>query len=145
LIPFAGETHDKTKLSRLYQLDLNLFRWTEIKMAEGEIAPCARSYHSAEIVENNLVVFGGEFIEDLDDTLIFNFNTNSWKLINTVCGTLQPKKSKFHSSFVYKNRLYVLGGSINSAQNVEQVIYLDFNTYLFSNKDDDLVWSKTEF
>lgn len=80
LILFAGGTHDKTKLSGLYRLDLYRFTWTEIKKAEGEVGPCARSYHAAEIIENNLVVFGGEsIIKDLDDTWIYNFNTNSWR------------------------------------------------------------------
>lgn len=145
LILFAGGTHNKTKLLGLYQLDLHRFKWTEIKRSEEEIGPCHRSYHTAEIIGDNLVVFGGEYVQELSDTWVYNFNTKLWNQIKNVACTLKPKPAKFVSSFAYKNRFYVLGGSIKSADNVDQVIFLDFNRYLVSNSEDDLVWSKAEF
>jgi hypothetical protein len=109
------------------------------------MAPDPRSYHCAEIIDHYLVVFGGEFIEDLADTWIFDFNTNLWQEINNKPNKLLPKASKFHSSFVYKNKFYVLGGCIKQCVNIEQVIYLDFNKFLLFHNEEDLNWSSADF
>lgn len=53
-------------------MEIDTFTWTKIEVDEGSPKPWQRSYHCAEIIGTYLVIFGGEFFHDLDDTWIMD-------------------------------------------------------------------------
>lgn len=107
---FGGGTSNKEKLNSVYQLDIASNTWKKLVSNADEPRPWNRSYHCSEIIENYLVVFGGEFFHDLDDLWLFDLENCVWTEAKMAHNEIKPKARKFASSFQYNNRFYLIGG-----------------------------------
>jgi hypothetical protein len=94
-------------------------------------APTPRSGHSAVVYKNEMYIFGGwNGHSSLDDFYSFNFETLTWKKIETEsCAS----KRRMHSTVVYKDKLYLFGGFDESrpAQSMNELICYDFETKIW--------------
>jgi len=115
MITFGGKTKNNRVLGDLYELNWDIKKW---KLIENKgIGPCGRSGHSAEILLGEyMVVYGGENIVDLNDLWVLELRSYQWKKMN-VYGKA-PKARKFHSSCVYQDRLYILGGCYDNYESL---------------------------
>ena len=73
------------------------------------IEPPYRQFHSANIIGDKILQFGGgDGKEWLDDLLIFDITKNQWFQPKTK--GQKPGGRLQHTSFIYKNRFYIFGG-----------------------------------
>jgi len=100
----------------LYLLNLNNREWTRVVApnAQGGPGPVGRYGHSLSILGSNLFVFGGQLDDDFFDELWrFDLNglkeTPTWQLVRSSTGG--PPRRTGHSAVVYKDRLYIFGGT----------------------------------
>ncbi|WFD18012.1 hypothetical protein MCAP1_000224 [Malassezia caprae] len=100
----------------LYLLNLNNREWTRVVAphAQGGPGPVGRYGHSLSILGSNLFVFGGQLDDDFFDELWrFDLNglkeTPTWQLVRPSTGG--PPRRTGHSAVVYKDRLYIFGGT----------------------------------
>uniref|UniRef100_A0A914WP69 Kelch domain-containing protein 3 n=1 Tax=Plectus sambesii TaxID=2011161 RepID=A0A914WP69_9BILA len=74
-------------------------------------APPARDGHSACVIDDLMVVFGGfeeEFQRFSQETFVFNFRTNRWSELKTF--GVAPAWRDFHTATAIGRRMYVFGG-----------------------------------
>lgn len=88
--------------------------WEEVKVIAP--LPPRRCNHSAEMIDNKLVIYGGQDISEgvLDDLWILNLNleyTLEEKWTKIPCGPESPGPLCRHSSVAYKGKKYILGGT----------------------------------
>jgi len=100
----------------LYLLNLNNREWTRVVApeAQGGPGPVGRYGHSLSILGSNLFVFGGQLDDDFFDELWrFDLNglkeTPTWQLVRPSTGG--PPRRTGHSAVVYKERLFIFGGT----------------------------------
>lgn len=100
----------------LYLLNLNNREWTRVvaPRAQGGPGPVGRYGHTLSILGSNLFVFGGQLDDEFFDELWrFDLNglkdTPTWQLVRTTTGG--PPRRTGHSAVVYKDRLYIFGGT----------------------------------
>ncbi|KAJ7347975.1 galactose oxidase [Mycena albidolilacea] len=108
-------------LAHLYVLDLELWKWEEILPAREDPVPRARYFHTVDIWNNHLVVFGGLCersksgqLRVLNDVRLFNISTRRW-LQSPRVPEVSPKSSvpqprHAHLSCVSSNLLFIIGG-----------------------------------
>ena len=60
----------KKRHNDIFELDFKERKWSQIN-ANGD-RPAARTYHSANLIEDYLIIFGGENMGDLNDLNILN-------------------------------------------------------------------------
>lgn len=108
IIIYAGKGKNSKILGDLFELDWEKKRWKSFEMKES-VGPGKRNGHSANLLLNQyMVVFGGENIRDLNDLWIMDVKTHKWKM-----GELNgkaPKGRKFHTAAVVQNKFYIVGG-----------------------------------
>ena len=99
----------------LYLLNLNNREWTRVLAGSGSgPGPVGRYGHSLSIIGSNLLVFGGQVETSFFDEL-WRFDLNSlkstptWQLIRP--NSPGPARRTGHSAVVYRDRLYVFGGT----------------------------------
>ncbi|PKI85561.1 Kel2p [Malassezia vespertilionis] len=99
----------------LYLLNLNNREWTRVLAgAINGAGPIGRYGHTLSVIGSNLFVFGGQVESTFFDEL-WRFDLNSlkttptWELVQTNGNT--PPRRTGHSSIVYRNRLYIFGGT----------------------------------
>ena len=90
-------------------ISISLYSPLEVRTLEIEgMLPAPRTYHSACILSNYMVISGGEGHFDLNDIWALNLDTYQWILINTHSNLL-PRR--FHSSISYPgNKIYIYAG-----------------------------------
>ena len=113
-----GEFYDGYS-DRLQIYDLNNDSWTSLKLKFRK-----RAYHKVIYFENNLYVLGGirlsnnKTAEFLDDKIeIFNIKKNEIVVDNT-----NPHQAVNFASFVYKDNIIVIGGSIKLKKNGVKIL-----------------------
>ena len=87
-------------------------------------------------------MYGGEFFHDLDDTWLLDLNTHQWKELKLQNNAPKPTARKFASSFVYSNRLYVIGGCSGKYDCLEDSFCLDFSEFLSTGDMKLLQWKE---
>eukprot|EP01029_Cantina_marsupialis_P027856 TRINITY_DN774094_c0_g1_i1.p1 TRINITY_DN774094_c0_g1~~TRINITY_DN774094_c0_g1_i1.p1 ORF type:complete len:545 (-),score=105.11 TRINITY_DN774094_c0_g1_i1:86-1621(-) len=79
------------------------------------ISPIPRAAHSSAIVGNSMVVFGGwDGQTGLNDTHIFNFDSQSWEMVDPRDGFC-PSRRNNHVMWSWSNCVYVHGGHDGNA------------------------------
>jgi len=109
----------------LWKYDSPSNSWTKINA--GGPAPSGRWGHSADVLGNRMLVFGGNSAGavSLNDIWSFDFSTNNWQQLETIINAPSPRYS--HVSGVIGSHLFIYGGSggVNDiwrfTLNVEQV------------------------
>ncbi|KAJ6555208.1 hypothetical protein DFH09DRAFT_1038184, partial [Mycena vulgaris] len=111
-------------LSTLYAFDLELCKWERIIPAVDDAVPKARYFHTADIWNNHLVVFGGlgargnnpksEQLQVLNDVRLFNIATRRWLPPAHVPAisplTPVPRPRSAHLSGISSSCLFIFGG-----------------------------------
>ncbi|WFD25567.1 hypothetical protein MNAN1_000527 [Malassezia nana] len=118
-ILWGGDTKiraDDVQDDALYLLNLNNREWTRVAAphVQGGPGPVGRYGHTLSILGSNLFVFGGQLDDDFFDELWrFDLNglkeTPTWQLVRPATGG--PPRRTGHSAVVYKERLYIFGGT----------------------------------
>ena len=73
LVVFGGGGAGKQRFNCISVLDWRSKTWIEMAAKENEPAPWERTYHVAEFKFPNLIIFGGETADDMDDLWLYNF------------------------------------------------------------------------
>ena len=78
MVVFGGRDEDNEKLNDLWIFDIPSRKWKEEKPVSP--APIPRSGHSACIVRDQMMIFGGilEVTKELDDMHTFDFKSKRW-------------------------------------------------------------------
>lgn len=100
----------------LYLLNLNNREWTRVAApgVQGTPGPVGRYGHTLSMMGSNLVVFGGQ-LDDQYFNELWRFDLNTlkdtpvWELVQPPTGG--PPRRAGHSAVVYKDRLYIFGGT----------------------------------
>jgi N-acetylneuraminic acid mutarotase len=142
LLLFGGGTLNKEKLNSIYKLDLGTLSWSRVGFDESSPQPWQRSYHCAEMIGQYLVITGGEYFHDLDDTWLFDLHANQWREIKLGEDALKPKARKFASSFTHGNKLFLIGGCTGKYECVDDCFEMDFSELLESGSMKGLSWKK---
>jgi hypothetical protein len=74
---FFGGGGFRKKLNDFFSLDLQSYKWNHYNLQNK---PQARNYHSVNLINNYMVIFGGELISDLNDFSVLGIIENSIKL-----------------------------------------------------------------
>lgn len=76
----------------------------------AENAPCARMQHTAVVVDNNMIVFGGRAgpTKPFNDVYTFDLDARVWSRVNTVGQVPSPRYK--HSSCVVGSTMFIYGG-----------------------------------
>ena len=88
-------------MNDLRKLNLTTFEWKNIEKKGNP--PSKRSGHSACIVNNNMIIFGGYDMQSCSDIHIFSFKTSSWDKILPI-GDI-PSKRNHHSATGYEDSM----------------------------------------
>ncbi|CAB3398872.1 unnamed protein product [Caenorhabditis bovis] len=106
---WGGRNDDFGASNVLHSFDPENRRWERIDVTG--FVPAARDGHTAVVVENKMVLFGG-FEEDAQrfsqETFIFDFDTRKWSELKTT-GT-PPLWRDFHTAAAIDGVMYVFGG-----------------------------------
>ncbi|PHQ56544.1 MAG: galactose oxidase [Lutibacter sp.] len=96
----------------IYNINANTWRIEKEKFSK-------RAYHNVNYYENNIYVLGGKRISKnkkieylVDEIEVFDFKSNSIKIDNT-----NPHQAVDFASFIYKDKIIVMGGSIKKSRN----------------------------
>ena len=88
--------------------------WTQPK-CEGKV-PQERRYHSASVIDEKLLIFGGQYYDatadlhfECDNALcIYHLQTNTWTSLGVDAAT--PLRRACHAAGVVGKRVYLIGG-----------------------------------
>jgi hypothetical protein len=104
---FGGLSEEAKLLNDLHVFDLERLVWKSLQ-PEGN-APCGRINHSAHILGNFFVVFGGyDGKLRLNDIIFLNLDTIYWT--NPLIHGLPPSRRLGHASVVSGDKLLIFGG-----------------------------------
>ncbi|KAJ5080292.1 leucine-zipper-like transcriptional regulator 1 [Anaeramoeba ignava] len=90
-------------------------RWIKIG-TESKMSPYPRSAHTAIIHNNKLIIFAGRTDDGdmLNDLHSFDFELGQWSRVS-INGKLKPTCRAFHSTVIYKSRMYTYGGNYGNS------------------------------
>ncbi|KAL3471981.1 hypothetical protein BJX99DRAFT_12828 [Aspergillus californicus] len=117
--------------NHVLRLDLNTLRW-ELVDNYGDI-PGVRMGHTASLYQGDkLVVFGGEneHGEYLSDVVIFDITTSTWTQPD-IHGSV-PRGRARHAAVLHEDKLFILGGIMDSSAILDDMAYLDLKTWTWS-------------
>lgn len=126
VIVFGGYVGYK-KSNSVYEYSAKDSSFVELEVQGAR--PAARSEHSAVVVDNCLVVFGGSDCNagKLADLWKFDLALKTWEQVAVNEG-LWPKERSGHAAVVYKGRMYVFGGSVELVREVNELFSWDPRT-----------------
>jgi len=110
LYVFGGMSPSKAPLNDLYYFDIDASTW-HLVPPKG-VVPAARYGHSAVIVNDTMLVYGGCGDKNqgaFGDVYSFSFASGEWKVVD-VKGQVPPPRFN-HSCVVHHSQLLVFGGS----------------------------------
>jgi N-acetylneuraminic acid mutarotase len=119
---FDGKRSTRTFFNDLHSYDISKSVWKEIQYG-GDI-PIGRSWHSATVLNESLVIFGGFRMEDrreeyFNDLFIFDFHSEKMQRFEVKSIVARNRHS---SCVVGDNRIVIIGGN-----------YLQFHQDVFLN------------
>ena len=155
ILMFGGFHSDTNRFNDIHILDTKLMTWTQPLSPMGEftprgnhiptpgassIVPCPRGGHTANLVGDNIVIFGGYGgmgygRRDFNDIFRFNISKYEWRKVPPIKGKV-PEPRSGHSSSVVQGRLFVYGGWNAQAQ--------FSNLYVLDFQKDQWTWEETE-
>ena len=133
--------------TNVYRLNLVSLTWTKIiTLSPNQPLLQMRHGHSAEMIEDKMIIFGGNvkqgnrktiwgcgpLFEDQNDLLIFDTVTEEWtilpdKIEENNSQTLTPSKRSYHASTTYKSHMLITGGTNQTDQELD-IWCLNINT-----------------
>ncbi|BFZ63047.1 hypothetical protein YB2330_004159 [Saitoella coloradoensis] len=130
--------------SDIYVLDLRTSIWTRtIESSAPSHAPKPRYFHSANLWQEYLVIFGGmstsrntvDGLCVLNDVVLFHLRTHTWRIIEPGpdSGPHAPKARYAHLSAVSGGHLIVVGGQDLTNNYVEQINAFDLQTLTWTS------------
>ena len=139
---FGGRLVSERKMvSDMYVFDLKTFVWTRLDNANDPEMPSPRYFHSMDLWNNHLVIFGGmgykagaQTVDDycvLDDMHYFDIAAQRWlPYVQPIEVTDEfiPRARYAHLSAVTGDRLYVIGGQDLSNVWLDEIHILDLNS-----------------
>ncbi|KAH8818828.1 hypothetical protein DL96DRAFT_1715110 [Flagelloscypha sp. PMI_526] len=145
---FGGLLPDnKTVVSDLFVLDLNTFQWFEIPTLQDGTVPAPRYFHTANIWNDNLVIFGGRTLRqtdnspyafDLNDIHIFHIPSQMWvqtaNLLPPSPGPFSPQARYAPVSAISGDLLYIFGGQDIHDQWFDDILVCDLTTKRWIDK-----------
>ncbi|ORY94117.1 hypothetical protein BCR43DRAFT_495890 [Syncephalastrum racemosum] len=136
---FAGRLVTSRKMTNhMYVLDLNTLQWTRhIPPPDSAKPPKPRYFHSADVYNNCIIVFGGmgysrvstDGLCVLDDISIFDIETMSWKRPSVEPSLFAPRPRYAHLSAVANDKLVVIGGQDMNNGYLGEINVLDLRTW----------------
>ena len=115
-------------LGDMHTLDVNDFQWCDISdRITLKNEPPARYAHSCSAYNNNLVVFGGATQTHLNDTQIYNTDTQTWSELHTVGDRPSPRCG--HSTVMVGDLLWIFGGLSTTFSNDLHYLNMLNNTW----------------
>jgi N-acetylneuraminic acid mutarotase len=115
---FGGSSKESENIT-MYTLDLQLFRWVEVKAKaendDPENLPHTRDEHSCILYGDSMIIFGGfSFGQRTNDVYAYNFNTNKWTWM-AYEGKVAPCPRAGHSAVIKIDQtsgdcMYIFGG-----------------------------------
>ncbi|KAJ2964782.1 hypothetical protein NQZ79_g324 [Umbelopsis isabellina] len=139
MLVFAGRLVTTRRMTNdMYVLNLDTMVWTRFIPPPGaERPPRPRYFHSANVHNNQLVVFGGmgysRSSEDglcaLDDVCIFDVSKMEWRY-GTIAPTLYNARARYaHLSSVSGNLLVIVGGQDMNNQYIPEINVFDIEKW----------------
>jgi len=109
-----GGSKGVQKLKDFHKFSFSNFEWKEIKNSKGKVLPGNSAYHSSNLYNEKLYIFGGfdGTTMDIKDLFEYNFKENEWKLIETF-GLPFYFQCASHSSILWEDELYSFGFNSN--------------------------------
>jgi len=148
IVLFGGASIEEGTSNDIYIYSLKKNTWTKQKIIYKEVngklstIPEPRYEHTGIIIENDkgeeeLFIFGGtNGVKLLNDSYIYNFDTNIWREIKTTGDIPLPRSINsgvYVNNFFLKNSLVIFGGSQYNTQaiNDSSTYILDMNTFIW--------------
>ncbi|KAI7856920.1 hypothetical protein BDC45DRAFT_412669, partial [Circinella umbellata] len=136
---FAGRLVTSRKMTNyMYVLDLNTLQWTRhIPPPDSAKPPKPRYFHSADVYNNSIVVFGGmgysristDGLCVLDDISVFDVETMTWKRPTVEPSLFAPRPRYAHLSAIVEDKLVVIGGQDMNNGYLGEINVLDLKTW----------------
>ncbi|CDS02952.1 hypothetical protein LRAMOSA00354 [Lichtheimia ramosa] len=136
---FAGRLVSSRKMTNyMYVLDLNTLEWTRhIPPPDSAKPPKPRYFHSADVYNKSIVVFGGmgysrtstDGLCVLDDVSVFDVETMSWRKPTVEPSLFAPRPRYAHLSTVADGKLVVMGGQDMNNGYLGEINVLDLNAW----------------
>lgn len=136
---FAGRLVTSRKMTNhMYVLDLHTMQWTRhIPPPDSAKPPKPRYFHSADVHNNCIIVFGGmgysrvstDGLCVLDDISIFDIETMSWKRPSVEPSLFAPRPRYAHLSAIANDKLVVIGGQDMNNGYLGEINVLDLRTW----------------
>jgi len=129
MIVFGGEDNDTGEtLNDVHLLDLNSWTWKKPQVW-GEI-PTSRSFHTAVLAQDQMLVWGG-YIVAKDSGYIFNdvavhlLDLNTWQWSQITPSGTPPTPRSHHSAALVQDKLFIDGGSFDIYAALDDLHLLD--------------------
>ncbi|TIC72683.1 galactose oxidase [Wallemia mellicola] len=130
---------ERVMTNNVYKLDLNTLRWDHIQFDNNSDIPSERYFHSVDLWNDYLVLFGGMAYKEndelavLDDVFYLNLKSLTWKKVET---SLSPSFTKpsgpqpryAHLSSISGDCLVIAGGQGKDNQYIEEIAILDLRS-----------------
>ncbi|KAG0172684.1 hypothetical protein DFQ28_009662 [Apophysomyces sp. BC1034] len=140
LYVFGGRLVSSRQMTNhLYVLDLTTLVWTRhIAPPDSADPPRPRYFHSTNIYEHYLVIFGGmsqsrrrssQGLCALDDVCLFDLDTMSWVHREAAPSLFSPQARYAHIAVCWNNKLVVMGGQDMLNQYINEVNVFDLDTF----------------
>lgn len=92
-----------------YTLDVSSLTWKCFKRDTDSDAPEGIDEHSANLVEDDIIIFGGN-VDGFKSAEIYKVNIHTHKWTRIIPENDRPKARAAHSASVYKDCIYIYGG-----------------------------------
>jgi len=113
-----GGRDSSQRTNDLYAFDTTTNTWSQ-PISSGT-RPAARSFHSATVVGNYMVIFGGLARDNkhFNDIHLFDTTKSMWLQPKEVKGSVRERG--FHSATLINDKLYIFGGSVDFDSTVQE-------------------------
>ncbi|EFC48288.1 kelch motif family protein [Naegleria gruberi] len=112
LILYAGWSSDSL-INDLWKFNCKTEKWINLTDKQKGSIPSLRSNHSAVVIDNQMLVFGGigEELEDLkQDMYILDLQTLHWRKVALEESDERPPASRSHACCVHRKSMILFGG-----------------------------------
>eukprot|EP00742_Colponemidia_sp_Colp-10_P005408 GILJ01005778.1.p1 GENE.GILJ01005778.1~~GILJ01005778.1.p1 ORF type:complete len:803 (-),score=109.40 GILJ01005778.1:84-2492(-) len=137
MIIFGGGGSIRARNNDVFALDFPLMTW--IKPAVTGRVPSPRTYHSAVMIQDLMVVFAGEGDKDLEELHVLDVTTYKW-LTPRIKGTA-PTARRFHTASAIGSKMFVFAGCYRTYRCVSELYVLDVSDYNPQTNHGSMVWT----
>jgi len=120
-----GDTNDLESANEVYHLSTEHLRWK--KMTVTGQAPRRRDNHTACVVNDKIIIFGGHGGNVyLNDVYMLDIAHKEWRACETIEETpgCRPSPCGYHTTVAIKNKLWVFGGFDSGNNRYHNDVYM---------------------